>query len=465
MLEKLREKITGKVHFIGVGGIGMSALALFLRKIGVAVQGSDLRESALAGDLRESGVDYFVGHEGRNIDDEVGLVVKTSIIKDDNCEILAAQEKGLSILTRAELLALVMAQKIGVSLAGTHGKTSTTALVALILEFGGLDPLVINGGVIKHFNSNFKFGEGEFLVAESDESDGSFVDLPTKIGAVTNIEPEHLEFYGGDFDKVKQYYEKYVSQILGNEGFCAICVDDEEACALYEKFAKKAFSYSIFSGKKADLVAKNIAFDERGTVFDAVFAKGREIKGLRLQAFGAHNVANALAAIAIADHLEVEDAAICEALASFSGVERRFNKIGEINGASLIDDYAHHPTEVRAVLGAARQLAGSKKVILVLEPHKYSRVRDLFDEFCACVKDADLVILTEIYSANQKAIDGVCQANLAQKMREICGLEVLELRDWGDLGSVIEKNCEKGDVVLCAGAGRISQMVKSLIPL
>ncbi len=461
MFEKLRSEFENKVHFIGINGIGMSALALLLNKIGVKVQGSDLKENYITKTLQNADIQYFNQHNEKNIDDKISLIVKTSIIKDDNCEIVKAIEKNIKIITRAELLAKIMLYKKSITVAGTHGKTSTTAMISTILEQANLDPIVINGGIINQFQSNFKLGDGDFLVAESDESDGSFVNLPTFIGAITNIEPEHLEFYNNDFAKVKKYYEKYVEQIEEN-GLCVMCIDDENVAEIYNKFKnikKNLISYSV--KKDADIIAKNINLNNSGAKFDAIF-KGEKISDINFSAFGIHNVSNSLIAIAIAKFLKIDDEIIKKALKNYQGVKRRFTKVGEFQGITIIDDYAHHPTEISATLKAARQFIGDKKIILVLQPHKYSRVRDLFQEFATCVQEADIVILTEIYSANQAKIDGISKETLAQKMQELGHKKIIKLENDEDLAKLIKENAAKNDIVICAGAGTITQMANNL---
>ncbi|HLD76538.1 MAG TPA: UDP-N-acetylmuramate--L-alanine ligase [Rickettsiales bacterium] len=460
--ENLRKKLNGTVHFIGLGGIGMSALALVLNKIGVKVQGSDLSENYLTQTLRDNNIHYVVGHNANNISDDICLVVKTSIIKDNNPEIIAAQEKNIKIVTRANLLAQIMSEKKGITIAGTHGKTSTTALTALCLELGGFDPIVINGGVINNFKSNFKFGNGNYLIAESDESDGSFVDLPSFIGAITNIEPEHLEFYDNDFNKVKSYFKKYITQIP-QDGLCAVCIDDDEIAKIYEKLKnekKNLLSYSI--KKDADLCAQNIVSDVSGSTFDAVFKSGKIIKNLRLSSLGIHNVSNSLVAITIANFLGVSEDAIRKALKNFTGVKRRFTKTGEVNGVAIIDDYAHHPTEISATLQSARQVVGKHKILLVLQPHKYTRLKDLFNEFCECVKKADMVIVADIYSAGQNPIEGASQDNLIDGIKKTGYKNVFKLNNESELAKIIKDNTKSGDLVICAGAGSITYWANNL---
>ena len=321
-----------KIHFIGIGGIGMSALAFLLHDSKIEVQGSDLKENYLMKKLSDKNIKYFIGQISENIDDEVSLVIKTSTVKDTNPEIIEAKNRNIKIITRAELLAIIMQDYQNITIAGTHGKTSTTAMTGIMLEVAGLDPTVINGGVINYFSSNYKIGSGKYLVAESDESDASFVDLPTKIGAITNIEAEHLEFikYDGCFEKQKSYYEQYVKQIP-DDGLCVLCVDNDEVKKIYDKLkTSKAnlFSYSI-TDKNADLTIQNVVQDISGSHFDAVFKDGNIIKNIKISCHGMHNISNSLVAIAVARFLKVSDEKIIEALGQCNGVKRRFTKVGE----------------------------------------------------------------------------------------------------------------------------------------
>ncbi len=454
-----------KIHFIGIGGIGMSALAFILRKWNIAVQGSDLKENYLTEKLRAQGVDYLVGHDAKNIGDGVTLIVQTSIIKTNNPEIIEAQKRNISIMTRAELLALIMQEYYGITIAGTHGKTSTTGMVSVLLEDAGLQPTVINGGIIHYFQSNSKVGMGKYLVAESDESDASFVKLPTKVGAITNIEAEHLEFagYQGSFEKQKACFEQYASQIP-EDGLCVICIDDVEANKLYKKLKsskKNLLSYSI--NKSADIMAKNITMDIGGITFDVVFKNGEEIKSIKMPIYGQHNASNALVAIGIGKFLGLEDNKIKQGLAKFNGVKQRFTKVGDFNGVSIIDDYGHHPTEILTTLKAARELvAKENKVICVVQPHKYSRVRDLFNEFCQAFFNADILIVSDIYSASQAPIEGINQDSLIEGIKKAGHQNVIKLNHENDLAGILKPLIKKGDLVFCAGAGTITNWAKNL---
>jgi UDP-N-acetylmuramate--alanine ligase len=457
-------KTQSKVHFIGLGGIGMSALAFILRELDVPVQGSDLTENYLTQKLRDKGATYFVGHKAENISDDVSLIVETSIIKTNNPEIIEAQKRNIPVITRANLLAMIMREFKGITIAGTHGKTSTTGMVSLMLEINGLDPTVVNGGVIHYFNSNSKIGKSEYLVAESDESDASFVDLPSMIGAVTNIEAEHLEFkgYGGSFEIQKSYFERYINQIP-TEGICALCIDSQEVEKIYNKLKTQKKNLVTYSVKKdADLMAKNITMDVKGLTFDVLFKSGREIKNIQMPIYGEHNVSNALVAIAIGAFLGFNDEQIKKALAAFNGVRRRFTKVGEYQGASIIDDYGHHPTEILTTLKAARQVAGKHKVICVFQAHKYSRVHDLLKEFGQAFNDADTVIVSDIYSAGQEPIAGINQDSLITEIKKSGHQNVIKLTSEKDLAKIIKPQISAGDIVFCTGAGTVTYWAAAL---
>jgi UDP-N-acetylmuramate--alanine ligase len=457
-------KISGKkVHFIGIGGIGMSALAFVLRQHNINVQGSDLGTNYLTKKLQEADVNYIIGHSKININSDLGLIVKTSIIRDDNPEIIEAKSQNIPIVTRANLLAALMSDKIGITIAGTHGKTSTTAMVSVILEFANLDPTFINGGIVNYFNSNQKIGNGKYMIAESDESDASFVELPTKIGIITNIEAEHLDFvgYNGSFEKQKSYFYQYLDNIP-ESSICALSIDDPECYNLYQKYPNKnkIISYSIEpnsnNAKFAKITAHNISISNKGTEFSVKFIDGREITKIYMPIYGLHNVSNALAAIAIADFLNIPFAKIIEALENFNGVKRRFTKVGEYKGAVFIDDYGHHPTEIKATLAAAKRIVNGK-LISIFEPHKYTRLRDLFTEFCSAFFDADIVIVSDIYSANQKPIENINQDAIISGIAKVNKKsQVIKLNNVDDLPEILKPIIADGDMVLFTGAGKIT---------
>ena len=457
-------KRQSKVHFIGLGGIGMSALAFILREWNIPVQGSDLSENYLTPKLREKGVTYFVGHDAKNIAADVSLIVQTSIIKSENPEILEAEKRGIPVITRANLLAIVMGEYKGITIAGTHGKTSTTGITSVLLDVAKLEPTVVNGGVIHYFGSNSKVGKGEYLVAESDESDASFVNLPSFIGAVANIEPEHLEFkgYGGDFEKQKAYFERYIKQIP-DAGICVLCLDSPEVEKLYKKLKTQKKNLVTYSVKKsADLIAKNIIMDASGLTFDVAFRDGHEIKNIKMPIYGKHNASNACVAIAIGRFLGLSDEQIKKGLAAFNGVKRRFTKVGEYEGVAIIDDYGHHPTEISTTLKGARDLVGDKKIICVFEPHKYSRVHDLFNEFCQAFSDADYVLVSDIYSAGQAPIAGASQDDLIAGIQKTGHKNVIKLSSDKEIAAIVKPLVSKGDLVFCTGAGKVTYWASAL---
>lgn len=455
---------SGKIHFIGIGGIGMSAIALILKRIGCDVQGSDLSSNNNTKNLESKGIKCVIGHKTENITDDIILVVETSIVKKTNPELIAARTKNIPIIRRADMLAEIMREKQGVTVSGTHGKTSTTAMIAVMLESAGLDPIVINGGIINYFGSNAKFGEGKFVVAESDESDASFVDLPTFIGVVNNIEPEHLEFYGGDFEKVKNYYKRYVEQIPAN-GLVTICIDDLESKKLYQDLSKAKNNLASLSitDKNADYYADNISLDVKGLKFDVKIKKtNHTIKNIKMPAYGIHNVKNALAPIAIGLFLGLNEEQIKQGLQNYSGVKRRFTKTGEVNGITIIDDYGHHSTEIKAVFKAARAILPNHKLIVVFQPHKYTRTRDLFTEFSNAFSDVDVAIIADIYSAGQDQIPGINQDYLIDGIKKTGHKNVIKLNGENDLPQLIKNHAKPGDMVICIGAGSITNWANNL---
>jgi UDP-N-acetylmuramate--alanine ligase len=452
------------IHFVGIGGIGMSALAFILRKWQIAVQGSDLKENYLTPKLKEAGVQYFVGHDEKNITSQVSLVVQTSIIKTNNPEILTAQKLGIKIITRAQLLAIIMQDYKSITVSGTHGKTSTTGMVAMMLESNNFDPTIINGGIIHHFNSNSKIGHGEYLVAESDESDASFVNLPSFIGAITNIEPEHLEFagYGGDFSKQVKCFEQYVEQIPA-EGICILCIDSPQVEKIFDKYKNSKSNLVTYSiTKNADIMAKNIVVDINGTSFDIEFKNGEKINNIKMPTYGEHMASNALVAVAIAKYFNLTNQQIKNGLASFTGVKQRFTKVGTFNQATIIDDYGHHPTEIKATLKGAKNLVKNHQLICVFQPHKYTRVRDLFQEFCLAFEFADIVIVCDIYSASQTPIEGITQDAIIEGIKKTGHKKVLKLNHENELAKLLIKEIKQGDLILCTGAGTISSWAHSL---
>ncbi len=452
----------GTLHFVGVGGIGMSGIAEVLHNLGYSVQGSDLSDNANVQRLRAMGIAVNVGHAEENLGD-ADVVVVSSAIKEGNPEVAGARKRLLPVVRRAEMLSELMRLKWSVAVGGTHGKTTTTSLVSAVLEAADKDPTVINGGIINAFGSNAKLGGGDWLVAEADESDGTFLKLPATIAIVTNIDPEHLDHYGS-FDALRDAFAAFV-QNIPFYGFATLCIDHPEVQALIPKVSDRRVVTYGFS-PQADVRAVELEQNGSGVRFDVAITdrKGeasRVIEGVRLPMLGRHNVQNALAAVAVAVEMEIGDAVVRKALAEFEGVKRRFTHAGEVDGITVIDDYGHHPVEIASVLQAARSAARGK-VIAVVQPHRYSRLRDLFEDFCTCFNDADAVLVADVYAAGEKPIEGFDKDNLVSGMRARGHRKVIPLAHRDDLGREIDALANPGDLVVCLGAGDISQWAHAL---
>jgi UDP-N-acetylmuramate--alanine ligase len=452
----------GRIHFVGIGGIGMSGIAEVLHTLGYEVQGSDIAETANVKRLQASGIEVMVGHRAENIGDAAVIVV-SSAIRADNPEVLAARARLLPVVRRAEMLGELMRLKWSIAVGGTHGKTTTTSLVAALLDGAGFDPTVINGGIINAYGTNARLGEGDWMVVEADESDGSFTRLPSTIAIVTNIDPEHLDFYKS-FDEIRDAFVRFVENVPFY-GFAAICLDHPEVEALIPRVAdRKLVTYGFHP--RADVRGVDLELDAEGARF-AVVAQGRgrgeprRIENLRLPMFGRHNVQNALAAIAVAEEMGIADDEIRAALAGFAGVKRRFTKTGEVAGVTVIDDYGHHPVEIAAVLGAAHQ-SYSGKVVAVMQPHRYSRLAALFDEFCTCFGKADTVIVADVHPAGEAPIEGATRDALIEGLRAAGHPRVLALDAPEALAGLIAEETEPGDVVVCLGAGTITAWANAL---
>ena len=390
----------GPIHFVGIGGIGMSGIAEVLLNHGYTVQGSDLKPSKITARLQELGARIFIGQRAENLE-EAEVVVISSAIKPGNPELDAARARGLPVVRRAEMLAELMRLRSNIAVAGTHGKTTTTTLVATLLDAGGIDPTVVNGGIIHAYGSNARVGQGEWMVVEADESDGTFNRLPATIAIVTNIDPEHMEHWG-TIERLRQGFLDFVSNIPFY-GLAVCCTDHPEVQALVGRITDRRVVTFGFNAQ-ADVRAVNLKYKAGVAHFDiALQAEDKVIEGCTLPMPGDHNVSNALAAVAVARHLGLKTSEMREALASFGGVNRRFTKVGEVGGVSIIDDYGHHPVEIAAVLKAARQAVADRKsarVIAVHQPHRYTRLATLFEDFCACFNDADVVAIAEVYAAD-----------------------------------------------------------------
>ena len=448
----------GPIHFVGIGGIGMSGIAEVLLNLGYVVQGSDLKSSKITDRLEVLGAQIFVGQKSENLEGAAVIVI-SSAIKSGNVELDGARALGLPVVRRAEMLAELMRLKSNVAIAGTHGKTTTTTMVATLLDAGGLDPTVINGGIIHAYGSNARMGQGEWMVVEADESDGTFNRLPATIGVVTNIDPEHMEHWG-DFDTLRQGFLNFVSNIPFY-GLAVCCSDHPEVQILVGKISdRRVITYGF--NAQADVRAANLTYQRGIAHFDVLLqTEGHGIENCRLPMPGDHNVLNALAAVAVARHLGMKVDQIRGALAGFKGVNRRFTKVGEVNGVTIIDDYGHHPVEISAVLKAARQ-ASDGRVIAVHQPHRYSRLHSLFDDFCSCFNDADVVAIAEVFSAGEDPIEGVSRDDLVAGLVRHGHRNAHAIISEDDLERLIREQTKSGDIVVCLGAGTISAWANGL---
>ncbi|WEX11351.1 UDP-N-acetylmuramate--L-alanine ligase [Chelativorans sp. AA-79] len=452
----------GVVHFIGIGGIGMSGIAEALHTLGYKVQGSDQAENANVARLREKGIKAFIGHAAENLGD-AEVVVISSAIKRDNPEYVAAREKLLPIVRRAEMLAELMRFRQAVAIGGTHGKTTTTSMVAALLEAGGLDPTVINGGIINAYGTNARMGKGDWMVVEADESDGTFLKLPAEIAVVTNIDPEHLDHYGS-FDRVREAFRQYVENVPFY-GFGVMCIDHPEVQALVSRIEdRRVVTYG--ENLQADVRFENHRMDGAVSVFDIVLRArksdaARVIKGLRLPMPGRHNVSNATAAIAVANELGIGEEAIRRGLSAFGGVKRRFTLTGTWNGVSIFDDYGHHPVEIRAVLRAARE-ASAGRIIAIAQPHRYTRLRDLFDDFSSCFNDADTVMVAPVYAAGEAPIEGFSSETLVAGLRAAGHRDARYIEGPEAVAPIVRATAREGDFVVFLGAGNITQWAYAL---
>jgi UDP-N-acetylmuramate--alanine ligase len=451
----------GIIHFIGIGGIGMSGIAEVMANLGFTVQGSDAAEGYVIAGLRAKGIKVFIGQDGANVAD-AAVVVTSTAIKRDNPEVVAALEKRIPIVRRAEMLAELMRLKSCVAVAGTHGKTTTTSMVAALLDAGHLDPTVINGGIINTYGSNARLGEGQWMVVEADESDGSFLRLGGTIGIVTNIDPEHLDHWG-DFDKVREGFRQFVNAVPFY-GAGVLCIDHPEVQALLPRVQDRRIITYGFSAT-ADVRGDNVTPVPGGNRFDVTVRLRdgtRRITDLVLPMPGRHNVQNALAAVAVAIELGIGDDAIRTGFARFGGVKRRFTKVGEVDGVTIIDDYGHHPVEIRAVLAAAREGVGSGRVLAVVQPHRFTRLRDLMAEFQAAFNDADAVYVAPVYAAGEAPIAGVDAAALVAGLRDAGHRAAVAVTGADDLARLLAVDARPGDLVVCLGAGDITKWAAGL---
>ncbi|GAA6182229.1 UDP-N-acetylmuramate--L-alanine ligase [Shimia sp. NS0008-38b] len=452
----------GAIHFVGIGGIGMSGIAEVLLNHGYSVQGSDLKTTKITTRLAEMGATIFEGQRAENLEN-AQVVVISSAIKPGNAELDEARRKGLPVVRRAEMLAELMRLKSNIAVAGTHGKTTTTTMVAALLDHGKFDPTVINGGIIHAYGSNARVGEGEWMVVEADESDGTFNRLPATIAIVTNIDPEHMEHWGTE-EALHQGFYDFVSNIPFY-GLAVCCTDDPDVQTLVGKITDRRVVTFGFNAQ-ADVRAVNLTYKSGVAHFDIQLQlEGKVIEGCSLPMPGDHNVSNALSAVAIARHLGMKLDEIRAALASFGGVNRRFTKVGEVmGGVPVIDDYGHHPVEIAAVLKAARQAIGDSggRVIAVHQPHRFSRLHSLFEDFCTCFNEADVVGIADVFAAGEAPIEGASRDDLITGLVAHGHRHAVAISEEADLVALVKDAAKPGDIVVCLGAGSISAWANAL---
>ena len=454
----------GTIHFIGIGGIGMSGIAEIMHNLGYKVQGSDVADNANVKRLRKMGIPVMLGHDPNNLKD-VSAAVYSSAVKPGNPEFDAARAQSLPLVRRAEMLAEIMRLRSCVAVAGTNGKTTTTTMIAALLDAGGLDPTVVNGGVINAYGTNARLGAGEWVVVEADESDGTFLKLPMTVAVVTNADPDHLDFYG-TFDRMRDAFQRFVENVPFY-GFAVLCMDHPEVQAMIGRIEdRRLISYGL--SPQADVRAVNVTFSEGASHFDLVIADRRKntqtrIDGMRLPMPGEHNVQNALAAITVARELGIGEATIRDALAKFAGVGRRFTRVGEWKGAAIIDDYAHNPFKIAAALKAARQ-AYAGPVIAIVQPHRYTRLHDTFEQFAKCLNDADVAIIAPVYAAGEKPIEGISRDSYAEALRAHGHRDVRVIDSEADLAAMLGsmENMLDGGAIVFLGAGSVTQWAHNI---
>ena len=452
----------GPIHFVGIGGIGMSGIAEVLCNLGYTVQGSDASESANIARLREKGISISIGHKPENVAGADVLVVSTAI-KRDNPELMAARAQRIPVVRRAEMLAELMRLKSCVAIGGTHGKTTTTSMVAALLDAGGLDPTVINGGIINAYGTNARLGAGEWMVVEADESDGTFLKLPADIAIVTNVDPEHLDHFK-TFEAVQEAFRNFVENVPFY-GFAVMCIDHPVVQTLVGRIEDRLI-ITYGENPQADARLLDLNPFAGGSSFSVSFRDRKtemahEIRDLHLPMPGRHNALNAIAAIAVAHELRLSDDIIRKAIAGFGGVRRRFTRTGEWNGVTIIDDYGHHPVEIAAVLKAARESTNGK-IIAVVQPHRFTRLQSLFEEFCTCFNDADTVVVAEVYPAGEAPIAGIDRDHFVLGLLAHGHREVIPLQKSADLAGLVRGMAGPGDYVVCLGAGNITQWAYAL---
>ncbi|PAX08708.1 UDP-N-acetylmuramate--L-alanine ligase [Sphingomonas lenta] len=454
----------GTIHFVGIGGIGMSGIAEVMHNMGYSVQGSDLAEGYVVEGLRARGIPVAIGHRADNLGDAGVVVTSTAVSRATNPEVETAYARRIPVVRRAEMLAELMRLKRTVAVAGTHGKTTTTSMVAALLDAGGVDPTVINGGIINQYGSNARLGASDWMVVEADESDGSFLRLDGTVAVVTNIDPEHLDHYGG-FDAVKDAFVQFVENVPFY-GAALLCLDHPEVQNILPRVRDRRVVTYGFSAQ-ADVRGVNVQPIPGGNRFEALIrerdGRVRSIEGIELPMPGRHNVQNALAAVGVALELGIPDATIQQGFSQFGGVKRRFTKVGEVDGVSIIDDYGHHPVEIRAVLAAAREGVRGR-VVAVVQPHRYSRLGNLMEEFQTAFNDADRVLVTPVYAAGEQPIEGVSAEALVDGLKRRGHRHAAVVGDPQALAAELAATVEPGDMVVCLGAGDITKWAAGLAP-
>jgi UDP-N-acetylmuramate--alanine ligase len=452
----------GAIHFIGIGGIGMSGIAEIMHNLGYKVQGSDAVDSTNVRRLRAMGIGIAVGHAAQNLKD-AHAVVYSSAVKPGNVEFEEARRLNLPLVRRAEMLAEIMRLKSCVAIAGTNGKTTTTTMVAALLDAGDLDPTVVNGGIINAYGTNARLGAGDWVVVEADESDGTFLRLPATIAVVTNADPDHLDYYG-TFDRMRDAFQRFVENVPFY-GFAVLCIDHPEVQAMVGRIEdRRIVTYGM--SPQADIRATNVSYSEGASHYDVIITDRRRNTETRIEQMclpmpGEHNIQNSLAAITVARELGVGDATIKEALRKFAGVGRRFSKVGEWNGMAIIDDYAHNPFKIAAALKAARQ-AYSGPVIAVVQPHRYTRLRDTWEQFCSCLNDADVAIVAPVYPAGEQPIEGFDRDSYADALRSHGHRNVLTIDGGMDIAALVGPLAKEGGAIVLLGAGSISHWAHAL---
>lgn len=447
-----------KIHFVGIGGIGMSGIAEVLLNLGYKVSGSDLRDSDTTERLASLGGEIHIGHSRENLK-AVDVVVTSTAVQEDNPEVEEARNRMIPVIPRAEMLAELMRMKYGIAIAGTHGKTTTTSMVATVLTHGGIDPTIVIGGKLNTLGTNAVLGQGKFLVAEADESDGSFLKLSPTIAVVTNIDADHLDFYTGGIEQIKDTFADFINKIPFY-GLAVLCLDDRNIAEIIPRVKKRFVTYGLTS--QADIRATHIRLTGGTTTFVAHY-KGYRMGEVTFAMPGAHNVLNALACIAVAIELDMPFNLIQEGFAAFGGVGRRFQVKGEVDGIMIVDDYGHHPAEIRATLSAAKNGWPERRLVVAFQPHRYTRTKELFNDFVTCFYDADLLILTEIYAASEKPIEGVTAEKLADTIRKHGQKDVTFIADRERITSHLQGIIRKGDLVLTLGAGNLWQIGEELL--